>query len=398
MKADTTVWSRVVGQPAAVTELRLAASAAHGRAPGLAMTHAWLITGPPGSGRSTAAVALAAGLVCPDEGCSACPACLSTLTDSHPDVDVVRSTTLSLGKERTRELVGSAAGAPVSAPWRIIIIEDADRMTEAAANTLLKAIEEPAERTVWILCAPSPEDLLPTIRSRTRHVGLRVPAAADVARLLEAEGVDAPMAAFAAHASQGHVGRARALALQEDVRNRRARVLRIPRSLTSITDAYETAAELKRMAEADAKVYSQQLDEQENADLLEVYGSGASGVSAAKVRTLAKRAMADLAKKQQQRSSRSVRDELDRHFVDLLGYYRDVLLCQLGVDGELINIDLRAAVEQSAQRHPVSDTMLRIEAITAARVQLGGNVPPALLCESLMVQLLHPVRPAVPTG
>ncbi len=394
MTAANTVWDRVVGQPGAVAELRKAVAAAHGSGPELAMTHAWLITGAPGSGRSTAAVAMAAALVCTDQGCGSCPNCLAAVGGSHPDIDLVRSTTLSMGKDETRSLVSRAAGAPVAAKWRVFIVEDADRMTEAAANTLLKAIEEPAAATVWILCAPSGEDLLPTIRSRTRHVGLRVPAAQDVAALLEAEGVDAPMASFAAHASQGHVGRARALARDEGVRGRRAMVLKIPRRLTAITDAYETAAELKRVAEQDAKQHSKALDDSENAELLQIYGSGATGVTAAKVRSLASRAMADLAKRQQQRSSRSVRDELDRHFVDLLGYYRDVLLRQLGVQAELINIDLRAAIEQDAQRDDISATMLRIDAITAARTQLAGNVPPALLCEALMVQLLHPVRPA----
>jgi DNA polymerase-3 subunit delta' len=358
------------------------------------MTHAWLITGPPGSGRSTAALALAAGLVCPQQGCGACPNCRAVANDSHPDVELVRSTMLSLGKDEIRGLVSRAASAPVTARWRVFVVEDADRMTEAAANTLLKAIEEPAPATVWILCAPSPEDLLPTIRSRTRHIGLRVPAPAAVAALLEVEGVDASMAAFAAHASQGHVGRARALAGDEAVRNRRAKVLRIPGSLSSITDAYQTAAELKRMADEDAKAHAHDIEERESAELLRVYGDGATGVSAARVRSLARRAMADLAKRQQQRSSRSVRDELDRHFVDLLGYYRDILLRQLGVSADIINVDLQPAIDRAAQSGEVADTMLRIDALTAARSQLAGNVPAALVCEALMVQLLHPVPPA----
>jgi DNA polymerase-3 subunit delta' len=355
------------------------------------MTHAWLITGPPGSGRTVAASALAAGLVCSQGGCGTCTECRAVFEDAHPDVDMVRSTTLSLGKDLTRRLVMDAAGAPVTSAWRVFIIEDADRMTEAAANTLLKAIEEPASRTVWILCAPSTEDLLATIRSRTRHVGLRVPPPAAVADLLRSEGIDAPVASFAAHASQGHIGRARALATQEDVRNRRAQILKIPRSLRSLTDAYQTAAELKRIAEEDAKARSKDLDERENAELLEIHGAGASGVKPAKVRSLASRALSELAKQQQQRASRTIRDELDRAFIDLLGYYRDVLTVQLDLDIALINPDLHPAVEQSAQSSDAPATMQRIEAIMAARDQLGGNVPPTLICEALFVQLLHPV-------
>ena len=385
------VWLDVVGQPAAVTEFEAAAAAAAGHGPALGMTHAWLITGPPGSGRSTAAVSFAASLVCPHEGCGDCVACRSVLSGSHADVTVVRSTTLSHGKEQTKSLVMDAAGNPVTAPWRIMIIEDADRLTEAAANTLLKAIEEPAERTVWVLCAPSTEDLLPTIRSRTRHVALRVPPPGAVAELLEREGVDPAMASFAAHASQGHIGRARALATDEHTRSRRAEILKVPRLMTGISDAYGMAHDLRKVAEEDAKRRTADLDERENAAMLAAYGQGAEGVSAAKVKSLAGRSLSEMAKTQTQRASRSVRDELDRYFVDFLGFYRDVLAIQLGTSQALINVDMRPAIEQAAQTSDPVDTMKRIDAIAAARSQLAGNVPPALVCESLMVQLLHPV-------
>ena len=391
---SASVWDRVIGQPAAVAELRQAAAAGHGQGPAHAMTHAWLITGPPGSGRTTAAVALAAGLICPTGGCGNCAECLAVTGDNHPDLDVVRSTTLSLGKDQTKALVTKSYGAPVSGGWRVFIIEDADRMTEAAANTLLKAIEEPVAGTVWLLCAPSTEDLLPTIRSRTRHIALRVPAAADVTGLLESEGVDPAMASFAAHAAQGHVGRARALATDEATRNRRAEILRIPRQLSTITDAFQAAADLKRTAESDAKSRTQQLDEAESAELLEVHGAGATGVKDAKIRSIAKRAMADLAKTQQQRSSRSVRDELDRYFLDLMSFYRGVLMQQLGASVEPVNVDMATVIDQLAQGDDLTNTMLRIDALAAARDQLASNVPPLLVCEALMVQLLHPVRPS----
>ncbi len=385
------VWDTVVGQPGAVAEFQGAAASAHGHGSAFGMTHAWLVTGPPGSGRSVAAVALAAALVCPDEGCSHCPACRSVLSGSHPDVTVVRSTTLSHGKEATKALVVQAAGSPVTAPWRVMVIEDADRLTEAAADTVLKASEDPAPTTVWILCAPSAEDLLPTIRSRTRHVSLRVPPPVAVAELLEREGVDATMASFAAHASQGHIGRARALATREATRSRRAMVLKVPRMMSGITDAYGMAHDLRKVAEADAKERTKVLDDEESADLLTAYGQGAEGISAGKVKALAGRAMSELTKTQNQRASRSVRDELDRYFVDFLGFYRDVLTVQLGTGQELINVDLRPAIEQAAQSDDTTMTMKRIDAITAARAQLEGNVPPALVCESLMVQLLHPL-------
>lgn len=387
------VWDRVVGQPAAVAEFRRAADAAHGIGSDFGMTHAWLVTGPPGSGRSTAGLALAAALVCPNGGCGQCEACQTAMAGSHPDVEVIRSTTLSMGKDQTKQLVARGAGAPSVAHWRCFVIQDADRMTEAAANTLLKAIEEPEPGTVWILCAPSVEDLLPTIRSRTRHVALRIPPAAAVAELLVSEGVDAPMASFAAVASQGHVGRARALATDPEVRSRRAMVLRMPRALTSITEAYALAHELKKLADSQARERTKEADDEEQAAMLSAYGDGATGISSAKVRRLAGKALSDLAKTQAQRSSRSTRDELDRCFVDLLGFYRDVLFAQQGVTEGYINPDIRPAIEQAAQVDDVLMTMRRIEALCEARLQLEGNVPPALVCESLMVQLLHPVSP-----
>lgn len=387
-----TLWDRLVGQPEAEAQFRAAAAAAVGHGPAFAMTHAWLVTGPPGSGRSIAATCLAAALVCPREGCGQCDTCHTVLTGAHPDVTVVRSTTLSHGKEATKALVVQAAGQPVTAPWRILVVEDADRMTEAAANTLLKAIEEPARRTVWVLCAPSAEDLIPTIRSRTRQVQLRVPSAAAVAELLRREGVDPALAGFAAAASQGHIGRARALATDEHTRVRRAAVLKLPRLLTGIDAAYTLAHELRTMAEADAKERTKSAEQRENEAMLAAYGQGAAGISAGKVRALANRSLSELAKMQAQRSSRSVRDELDRYFVDLLGYYRDVLVQQLAVGGELINVDLAAATAEAARAGDAATTMGRIDAITAARAQLAGNVPPALVCESLLVQLVHPVR------
>ena len=199
------------------------------------------------------------------------------------------------------------------------------------------------------------------------------------------------MASFAAHASQGHIGRARGLARDEETRSRRAEVLKVPRMMTSITDAYAMAHDLRTVAEEDAKRRNQERNETENAEMLAAYGQGAEGVPANRVRTLANKAMSDLAKTQTQRASRSVRDELDRYFVDFLGYYRDVLMLQLGINADLINVDLRPALEQSAQVDDAVMTMRRIDAITAARAQLEGNVPPALVCESLLVQLLHPV-------
>ena len=231
------VWEVLIGQDEATATLSHAAADAarslRGEpAPG--MTHAWLITGPPGSGRSTAATAFAAALVCPEQGCGDCIPCRTAIAGTHSDVEIVRPEGLSYGADDTEALVMQASMAPSTSRWHIIVVEDADRLTEQALNRLLKALEEPAPSTVWILCAPGVEDVLPTVRSRTRHVSLRTPSASDVATALQQRhGVDAAIAAFAARASQGHIGRARALGHQPG--SGEVRLGRLPRCNACLT-------------------------------------------------------------------------------------------------------------------------------------------------------------------
>ena len=169
------------------------------------MTHAWLFTGPPGSGRSNAAMAFAAALVCEEGGCGQCVNCKTALAGSHADVELIRTEGLSIKIDEVRELITRASWSPSVANYRVVVIEDADRLTESAANALLKAVEEPGARTVWLLCAPSTTDVLPTILSRTRCLVLRTPSASAVAALLEAESISKSLAEFAARASQGHI-------------------------------------------------------------------------------------------------------------------------------------------------------------------------------------------------
>ncbi len=221
------VWADLVGQARVVDQLRAAALAARevvdGTGPGLGMTHAWVFTGPPGSGRSTAALAFAAALQCTtpgtEPGCGQCHACRTVQDGTHPDVEVVRPPGLHHLTDDIRHLVRGAVLSPASGRWQVVVVEDADRLEGPdlawrPANALLKAIEEPAPRTVWILCAPSLEDVLPTIRSRCRPIGLVTPAPEAVAEVLvRRDGIDPATAAFAARAAQSHVGRARRLAL-----------------------------------------------------------------------------------------------------------------------------------------------------------------------------------------
>ena len=374
----TSAWDTLIGQDNVVAEL------AHAVADPAAMTHAWLITGPPGSGRSTAAVAFAAALQCPDQGCGVCSICSAALAGSHPDVDLVRSETLSYGVDDARDLILRAAVVPADAPWHIVVIEDADRLTESAVNVLLKVLEEPPPHLVWLLCAPSPEDVLPTIRSRTRGVHLRTPSTAEVAQALSARhGVDPAMAAFAARSSQGHIGRARALATDAEVRRRRQEVLRLPASLRDLSSCFAAAEELLAMATEDASSITNGLDVTEEESLMRAYGAGAEGVTKTRMDKIANSALKDLRKVQASRRKRAV--------VDLLTYYRDVLVVQMGAEVALVNDEMRTQLLQEASMSSPSETGRRLDAIERCRlaVQANGSLP--LVLESMLVEVKDPL-------
>ena len=382
----TSVWDSLIGQDDVVDEL------AHAASDPAAMTHAWLITGPPGSGRSTAAVAFAAALQCPDHGCGTCSICTTAIAGSHPDVDLVRSETLSYGVDDAEELIKKAFLVPADAPWHIVVIEDGDRLTPAAANMLLKVLEEPPPHLVWLLCAPSPEDVLATIRSRTRSVHLRTPSTGEVAEALrERYGVDPAMAAFAARASQGHIGRARALAVDEEARRRRQEVLRIPGGLRDLSSCFVAAEELLAMATEDAASITDALDVAEEESLMRAYGAGAEGVTKARFDKLADRALKDLRRVQASRRKRAVRDQLDRALVDLLTFYRDVLVLQMDAGVPLVNDEMRTQLTQEASTSTAADTGRRLDAIERGRLAVQANGALPLVLESMLVEVKDPL-------
>jgi len=377
------VFDALVGQDHAVEVLRRAAA-------GSGMTHAWLFTGPPGSGREDAARAFAAALLCPQQGCGSCELCRQVEVGSHPDLEVVRPDGLSYSVRQTRELVLRAAGAPTLGRWRVVLFEDADRATEAAANALLKAIEEPPPRTVWLLCAPSPDDMLVTIRSRCRVVTLRTPPAAAIAELLVSrDGVDPETAAFAARAAQGHVGRARRLALDEETRRRRDAVLSLPRSLTGVGECVAAAERLVKAAEEEAAAATAELNEAETAELRKGYGEGSTGKGLGRgglVRGAAG-ALKELEERQKSRATRIKRDTLDAALLDLVAFYRDVLAVQFGAPVELTNEDRRADVEAVARASTPETTLRRVDAIMRCRRRLAANVNPQIAVEAMALAL-----------
>jgi DNA polymerase-3 subunit delta' len=372
-----TVWDDLVGQGPVIARLKLAVAGD--------MTHAWLFTGPPGSGRSNAAIAFAAALQCEEGGCGTCHSCHNVAVGSHPDVRVTRTEKLSIGVDDVRELVRIAALAPVGRRYQVMIIEDADRLTEPAANALLKAVEEPNARTVWLLCAPTVEDVLPTIRSRTRLVVLATPSSAEVADFLVArDQVDAQVASYAARASQGHIGRARALARDEDTRTRRHGVVVIPAGLTDLRACMAAAASLNDLAKEEADALTGSHDAREKDDLDRVYGVVERG---RRPREYAP-ALRDLEKSQKTRAKRRHLDVVDRGLMDLVSVYRDVLTVQLGAASEVVNEEVRADVERLAASTTAEDNLRRIDAVFEAREQmLEFNVPPMLALESLMMAL-----------
>jgi len=389
-QADQGVFGDLVGQDAVVAELRQAAGAAAAvlrGEPATGMTHAWLFTGPPGSGRSVAARAFAAALLCPDGGCGQCPSCHQVRAGTHADLLLVRPDGLSYGVRQTRNLVMRAAGAPSGGRWQVVLFEDADRATEQAANALLKAIEEPAPRTVWLLCAPSAEELVTTIRSRCRLVVLRTPPAEAIAGVLSREGVDPARALAAARAAQGHIGRARRLATDSEAAQRRDEVLAVPPRLAGIGPALSAAAALVKAAEAEAAAITAELDQPERDALRRAFGEGSTGKGVAKAVRGSAGAMKDLEDRQKSRATRLKRDALDRALLDLAAFYRDVLAVQLGAAVDLASAGHEPDVKRLAEASPPEATVRRIEAVMACRERLELNVAPLLAVEELTVAL-----------
>jgi DNA polymerase III subunit delta' len=346
------------------------------------MTHAWLFTGPPGSGRSNAALAFAASLVCPSGGCGSCVDCRTAQSGAHADVELIQTEGLSIKIDEIRELITRAAWTPSVATYRVVVMEDADRLTESAANALLKAIEEPSTRTIWLLCAPTITDVLPTIRSRTRNLTLRTPSAKAVSALLQGEGISINLADFAAAASQGHIGRARYLARDQAARDIRNDILKLPTTIVDVASAFAAAARLVDAAKSQAESDAEAKNDAEMASFKEAWGQQGTKVVAGGAK-----AMKELEKEQKSRQTRMVRDYLDRALLDIATLYRDILLTQSGGSDELINTDLAPVINQMAQATTAEKTLAKLEIIMKTRANLLLNAAPLLVIEAMMVQL-----------
>jgi DNA polymerase-3 subunit delta' len=398
---DRDVWAGVVGQPDAVAVLKAAAAAAadivEGRpvAPGnnSAMTHAWLFTGPPGSGRSVAARAFAASLECiVGTGCGQCPGCRTTMVGTNADVRLVVPEGLSISVAEMRSLVQAAARRPTGGRWQVVVIEDADRLTEGAANALLKAVEEPPDRTVFLLCAPSdhPEDVSVTIRSRCRAIALRTPPPPAIAEvLIDRDGVPEETALWAASVCGGHVGRARRLATDPAARKRRESVLRIPLGLRGFGDVFARADDLVQAAETEASTLSEARDTPEREALETAMGAGGTGKGTAAATRGAKGALKELEKRQKSRATRTQRDSLDLALIDLAGFYRDVLVTAMGSDAARFHPDRADDLAAAATSWSQESTLRRLEAVLACRQAIEENVKPRIAVEAMLTMLFH---------
>jgi len=379
----SSVFDNLIDQEAVINTLKEAIAASKDSSNNSQnMTHSWLFTGPPGSGRSNAAIAFAAALLCEKGGCSTCINCITTIDGSHADIELVRTEGLSIKVNEVRELITRTSWSPSVGNYRVVVIEDADRLTESAANALLKVIEEPGARTVWLMCAPTLTDVIPTIRSRCRHLILRTPSIKAVTQLLiERDKIDPKMAQFAANAAQGHIGRAKYLATNEEARKTREKILNIPFTVKDLASAFEAANALVELAKSQALVESEVRDEAELAKLKESYGTTGS-----KLATGGSKAVKELEKEQKTRANRKIRDFLDASLLDISTLYRDILTAKINPGGNLINQDFAELVREKSKKSVEIEVLAKVESILEIRENLTRNSSSNLTMEALLAK------------
>jgi DNA polymerase III subunit delta' len=374
------VWDELLGQPEAIELLQKAVSSKE-----TGVHHAWLFTGPAGSGRSLMARAFAAALQCSDNGCGNCRQCSLTMANAHPDINLLATERVQISIDEVRTLVSRSSSSSSMGDYRIAIIEDADRMTERTSNVLLKALEEPEQNTIWMLCAPSVADLLPTIRSRTRNVVLRLPSSEEVAQLLvQREGVDRELALRSARQAQNHVGMARRLAISSEARARRTETLREIAAISNLSKAMIAAEHLLSVAKRDAQSLAEERDGSEKDALMRAYGLSPEDKLPPNLRAEFKA----LEENQKRRGTRALRDGIDRIFTDAESFFRDVMSLQLGTGAELINPEFEQELVDRANASVVSQTIEILDAITQSRQRLAANVRDLLVLEALCTRFI----------
>lgn len=380
------VWDSLVGQKPVIDMLSRIAQGDPSQ-----ITQSWLICGPPGSGRSNMARAFAAALESPDHGMSAEPTRVTqqVLAGTHPDVTVLTTNKVTIGIDQVREIITTSEQMPATAPWRIIIIEDVDRMLERTTNVLLKEIEEPAEHCIWLLCAPSAQDVLPTIRSRTRIVNLAVPSTQAVAGFLTSTtNVEPKVAQRAARLAEGHIGIAKLYATDERVMSDRDELVVGVLNLARASDAVLLAGNLIDNAKAQAEADANRITAGQEAEFRRINGLAPSDRIPPKLRG----AFNQIAKKDDVKRlvTRRTRDVLDRALNSIASIYRDVAVLQNNAEDSvgLINLENRSSITELSVRLNRAGAVTRLDEMAHARKRLAGNGNPLLVFESLFCALI----------
>ncbi len=374
------VWDELLGQPEAIEQLQKAVTQKQS-----GLHHAWLFTGPAGSGRSLLARAFAASLQCDQDGCGKCQQCTLAMADAHPDINLLATEKVQISIDEVRQLVSRSSTSSSVGEYRIAIIEDADRMTERTSNVLLKALEEPEVNTIWMLCAPSVADLLPTIRSRTRNVVLRLPSIEEVAALLvQRDGVPQELALTSARQAQNHVGMARRLATSQEARARRSETMREIAGITNLSKSMVAAEHLLSVAKRDAQALSEERDSKERANLLRAYGLSETDKLPPNLRAEFKA----LEENQKRRNTRALRDGIDRIFTDAESFFRDIMALQLSAGVELTNPELESELLERANSTTALQTIEILDSVAQARVRLAANVRDLLVLEALCTKFI----------
>lgn len=380
------VWDSLVGQKPVIDMLSRIAQGDPSQ-----ITQSWLICGPPGSGRSNMARAFAAALESPDHGMSAEPTRVTqqVLAGTHPDVTVLTTNKVTIGIDQVREIITTSEQMPATAPWRIIIIEDVDRMLERTTNVLLKEIEEPAEHCIWLLCAPSAQDVLPTIRSRTRIVNLAVPSTQAVAGFLTSTtNVEPKVAQRAARLAEGHIGIAKLYATDERVMSDRDELVVGVLNLARASDAVLLAGSLIDNAKAQAEADASRITAGQEAEFRRINGLAPNDRIPPKLRG----AFNQIAKKDDVKRlvTRRTRDVLDRALNSIASIYRDVAVLQNNAEDSvgLINLENRSSITELSVRLNRAGAVTRLDEVAHARKRLAGNGNPLLVFESLFCALI----------
>jgi DNA polymerase-3 subunit delta' len=372
------VFSSLVGQEVAIAQLERALTS---NETGNEMTHAWLFTGPPGSGRSVISLAFAAALVCKKKGCGDCNDCLTALSGTHQDVEIMKIDGLTIKVDEIREVVSRANWTTSISNWRVIVVEDSDRMTESAANALLKSLEEAGSSTVWLLSAPSSDDVLPTIRSRCRQVQLRIPTTTEIKDFLISTLNSTPQEAEqAARISQGHIGKARAFIIDKSLRDLRRIIFEILLNATTESKAISAASKIVDLAEERVAAKLTEELEKEIQEAKNIYQGTSRGFI-----TGGSKALKELERDQKLKTTRAIKDEIDSYLIDYSSFIRDCLL----MNGPWINTDLSEHIKVFQSKNREEDLSQLLSLVSNSRAKLATNASQSLVLETLFLSFVQ---------